>query len=58
MIDYILKYFDRYILLVEAILIVIDLILFGNARVGMTCYWCVVALYHLTEMVLGKRDGE
>lgn len=56
--DYILKYFDRYILLIEAILIAIDLILFGNARVGMTCYWCIVAMHHLTEILLKKRDGE
>lgn len=53
-----LKQFDKTVLLIEAVLIVISLTIGGNARIGMTCYWCLVALYHLTEIVLKKRDGE
>lgn len=56
--DHILKFFDEYMLTLEAILIVITLIMGGSARVGMTCYWSLVVLHHLTEIVLKKRDGE
>lgn len=53
-----LKQFDKKMLMIEAVLIVISLAIGGNARIGMICYWCIVALYHLTEIVLKKRDGE
>lgn len=44
--------------MLEAILIVIDLALYGKALVGMLCYWSIVALYHLTDIILGrKNDG-
>ena len=44
--------------MLEAILIVIDLVLFGKARVGMACYWSIVVLYHLTDIIRGrKNDG-
>ncbi|MBQ1492171.1 MAG: hypothetical protein IIZ39_09425 [Blautia sp.] len=53
------KRFDRICLMLEAILIVIDLAIFGKARVGMICYWSIVALYHLTDIVQGrKNDGK
>ncbi|MBQ1493166.1 MAG: hypothetical protein IIZ39_14530 [Blautia sp.] len=52
------KRFEKIMLMLEAILIVIDLALYGKALVGMLCYWSIVALYHLTDIILGrKNDG-
>ena len=52
------KQFDRIMLMVEAILIIIDLAVYGKALVGMICYWSIVALYHLTDIILWrKKDG-
>ena len=53
------KQFDRIMLMVEAILIIIDLAVYGKALVGMICYWSIVALYHLTDIILWrKKDGD
>ena len=52
------KQFDRIMLMVEAILIIIDLAVYGKALVGMICYWSIVILYHLTDIILWrKKDG-
>ena len=52
------KRFEKIMLMLEAILIVIDLAIYGKALVGMLCYWSIVALYHLTDIILGrKNDG-
>ena len=52
------RQFDRLMLMLEAILIVIDLAVFDKAKVGMLCYWSIVALYHLTDVILGRKgDG-
>ena len=53
------KKFDRVLLMAEAILIILDLVLYGNALAGMICYWSIVVLYHLTDIVQGrKNDGK
>ena len=51
-----MRRFDKICLMAEAILIVIDLAVFGKAKVGMLCYWSIVALYHLTDIILGRKD--
>ena len=50
--------FDRLILMLEAILIIVDLAISGNARVGMICYWAIVALYHLTDIIQDKEGPD
>ena len=50
------KQFDRIMLMVEAILIIIDLAVYGKALVGMICYWSIVVLYHLTDLLLGRNE--
>jgi len=51
------KQFDKICLMVEAILIVIDLAVFGRAKVGMICYWSIIALYHLTDFLIGRKEN-
>ena len=53
-----LKRFDKAALLAEAILIVLDLAIFGKAKVGMLCYWSIIALYHLTDLITGRKEDE
>ena len=50
------KQFDKICLMAEAIMIVIGLAVVGKAKVGMLCYWSIVALYHLTDIILGRKD--
>ena len=50
------KKFDRILLMAEAILIILDLVLYGKALVGMICYWAIVVLYHLTDLLLGRNE--
>ncbi len=51
------KQIDRIILMLEAILIVASLIMDKDTRVGMTCYWAAVSVYHLTDLIIGgKKD--
>ena len=51
------KRFDKLMLLIESVLIIIDLALYGKAKVGMLCYWSIVALYHLTDIILGRKEN-
>lgn len=56
-----IKQIDSLLLMLEAILIIADLAIFGSAKVGMTCYWAIVAIYHLTDVVQGggrKKDED
>ena len=50
------KQFNRLILMTEAILIIISLAVSGKAMVGMICYWAIVAVNHLTEFLIGRRE--
>ena len=49
---------NRLILMAEAVLIILTLAVGGTALVGMICYWTVVAVYHLTEyLIMRRNDG-
>lgn len=48
--------FDNAILMIEAILLILDVIFGFNTKTGMICYWSVVALYHLSDIILEIRD--
>lgn len=43
------------ILCIEAVLIIISLLIGENAKVGMVCYWTIIAVYHLTEFLIARR---
>ena len=50
--------FNKFMLMLEAILIVLDLALYGKGLVGMICYWSIVVIYHLSDLILGRKiDG-
>ena len=52
------KQTDRLVLMIEAVLIVISLAVGGKAIIGMICYWVLVAVYHLSDFLMGRRwDG-
>ena len=46
----------KIILMVEALLIILTLASGGKAVIGMICYWFLVAVNHLTEYLIGRRD--
>ena len=49
----------NFILMIEAILIFIDLIFGGDIKIGMGCYWFLIAVYHLTDYLAGYlTDGK
>ena len=52
-----LKQFDRILLTLEAILIIISLAGYGQAVVGMICYWSAVVIYHLTDIILERKNN-
>ena len=49
---------DKIPLMLEAIMIVADLAIFGNARVGMICYWIIVAIYHMTDLIVSNEEPD
>ena len=49
----------NFILMIEAVLIFIDLVFGGDIKIGMGCYWFLVAVYHLTDYLVGYlSDGK
>jgi len=49
--------FDNSVLMFEAILLILDVIFGFSTKTGMLCYWSIVALYHLSNIILeSKRD--
>lgn len=50
------KQMNRLILCIEAALIIGALAIGGQAVVGMICYWSIVAVYHLTDFLIGRKD--
>ena len=55
------KSVQSLILTIEAALIILSLVTTGKALVGMTCYWSIVAVNHLTEFIIHRledRDGK
>ena len=49
---------QKLVLLIEAVLIIIGLFAGGDIRICMGCYWTLIAVYHLTEMLDEMRKGE
>ena len=53
------KEVNHIVLAVEAVLIIASLLSSGKAVIGMSCYWGLVAFYHLTDFLYGRfSDGE
>ena len=48
---------QRLILCLEAVLIILSLATGSNAKVGMACYWAIIAVYHLTEFLSARRNN-
>ena len=46
-----------FILMIEAVLIFVDLIIGGDFKIGMGCYWFLIAVYHLTDYLVGYLNG-
>lgn len=51
------KRIDKLLMMLSAILIIADLAIFGDAKAGVICYWAIVALYHLADLIQ-DRDKE
>ena len=47
---------QRLILCMEAVLIILSLATGSSAKVGMACYWAIIAVYHLTEFLSYRRN--
>lgn len=50
------KQLQHIILMVEALLIILTLATGGKAVIGMICYWSIVAVNHLTDFLIGRRE--
>ena len=52
------KQFNRLVLMIEAVLIIITLATGGKAIVGMICYWTLVAVNHLFDFLNGRYEDD
>ena len=52
------KEMDLIFLAIQAVLIIASIASGGSGRVGMICYWSLVAFYHLLDFIYERFGGK